>query len=122
MCKVANCKYHGTYQNHVCVVCDDQNSDHYATQCPLGKIVYHGTSKDYAKSIESSGFIASKDGRWGQGVYMTTTFGQAKKIAEYKFAGNAAVIEAISMVHIPMFKETDPIEVQVIWFHKNAEH
>jgi hypothetical protein len=54
MCKIINCRY--KHDKHICVICGDRDSNHYATTCLKGMEIYHGTSSDAADVIEKQYF------------------------------------------------------------------
>lgn len=111
-CKVNGCKEKHTH--HYCRVCSDTDSSHFSRQCPKGTFVYHGTKKEYADLIVKDGFKASAKGRIGPGVYFTLSFGEAKKIAEYRFPQQEpVVIECRAIVQYNQFRYDDtPEEVE----------
>jgi hypothetical protein len=79
LCGAEGCYFNHT--SHYCVVCDTWDSDHLAKNCPTGIIVYHGTKMEYALLISKNGWIPSKDGCLGPGVYFTPDKAEAIKIA-----------------------------------------
>jgi hypothetical protein len=82
--------FHGQLIKRVCKYCmcnmdpDTLEGDHDSV-CPRSsrsspeeeEQMFHGTSEDFARSIERSGFRPSADGMLGRGVYLSRDFNKA---------------------------------------------
>ena len=82
--------------------------------------MYHGTKDTFGESIKVKGFEASKNGRLGPGVYFTTTFVEARKIAEFKFGKNGVVIECRAVAYKSLGNEKSINEL-LAWQKDNIE-
>jgi len=59
-------------QSHNCVICGNGHANHLPMNCPYGTTLSHGTKVSHLSSISQIGFLASKIGRLGPGLYLTT--------------------------------------------------
>ena len=101
---------------HYCKVCHNKNSNHLAKDCPKGIVLYHGTKYEYALSISKSGFIPSKDGCLGPGVYFTPDLEVAKDIAKGRSGGAVAAV-----LECRLDEDNDDVQDRMHgpWFNSN---
>ena len=81
-CKIIKCN--AEHRRHYCRLCKDNDSDHFSSECPRGKTLYHGTHIGAIKPIAMGGLKESGNGRLGRGVYFVETLEQAKNISKYR--------------------------------------
>ena len=93
-CRVPLCELN--HEEHFCRLCTEQDTDHFSTECPKSKTLYHGTQVEHFKPISSNGLKESKGGRLGQGVYFVDCYNKAKRISKNRQKlndSNSVVIE-----------------------------
>ena len=90
-CKIRRCIKH--HSRHYCRLCEATDSNHFSSECPNSRTLYHGTQRPAVESICSIGLKESADGRLGPGVYFTKTFEDAEKISRYRYPdGHVTVV------------------------------
>lgn len=78
-CRVPKCTE--GHSVHFCKLCKDRDSNHFSSECPEGKILYHGTHMEAVYPISEDGLNKSADGRLGKGIYFVEKLEEAKKIS-----------------------------------------
>ena len=81
-CKVSRCREN--HLRHFCRLCKARDSDHFSSECPNGKTLYHGTQIKSIKPIAMQGFKNSPRGRLGPGIYFVDTLENAKRISYHR--------------------------------------
>lgn len=78
-CKVRRCKKN--HDTHFCRVCKEVDTDHFSSECPRSKTLFHGTHNGAVDPIKQGGLKKSGDGRLGPGVYFVEKYDEAKQIS-----------------------------------------
>lgn len=85
-CNVDRCRK--KHRSHYCRLCEDDDSDHFASECPKSRTLYHGTRIRAVAPIAKKGLKESDDGRLGGGVYFVKNLENAIKISEHRQDGD----------------------------------
>lgn len=78
-CKVRQCRKN--HRIHYCRVCKEEDTNHFSSQCPRSKTLYHGSHSGAVEPIKKDGLKTSGDGRLGPGVYFVEKYEEAKNIS-----------------------------------------
>ena len=117
-CKVSKCE--SNHAQHFCRLCEEEDTDHFSSECPRSKTLYHGTQVQYFKSISNTGLKESSVGRLGQGVYFVKTYNKAERISRGRRTKdgdpNSVVIEC--QVYLGKHRYFDGNKCNTAWQEK----
>ena len=86
-CRVIGCRQEHT--EHLCQLCQKQNSKHFSKDCPKGTELYYGTHIESIKPITLEGFKKSApNSRLGPGVYFVKSEAAAGALSLYMTEGD----------------------------------
>lgn len=88
-CRVKRCKENHTC--HYCCLCQEPDSNHFASECPKGTTLYHGTRKTSITGNPSHDLTLSTS-RFGAGVYFVDSLSKAKQISQQRGDGSGSVV------------------------------
>ena len=89
-CRVLRCRIN--HSKHFCRLCKEENTDHFSSDCPNGRTLYHGTHISAIPPVARGGSNESEKGRLGPGVYFVKTYDEAKQISKNQRNSNHTVV------------------------------
>jgi len=87
------------HRHHECRICGNKDADHKSQQCPKrhSATLYHGAPAHVGPSIKAHGMKASAGGRLGAGVYATSSFEAARRVAIHNSTPGIVVILKVDL-------------------------